>query len=375
VLHAGESTRGLPSPQYGELKNFGYVPKPGSSIIMYDWQRFVPTSVLTQHIPADVLSQYLDNDTLAMLAPDAKGDVQTQRTLVGWQRAIPASVIQQYVPADVLAKYVPEGVVMATTGPTDSPLSKSAQHAAAASEDDKQSSTAAAAPAAASSDSSAAPVTDSSIDPVVATAAAVQKPHSGLAGLLDDLRGSRSNEQQQPLPTTAYIVPVQQVQPTSTMQMQQPQHMMLVQPADGGPAYYMPVTAVQPANAPIGQQQFVATSVQQQQQVFLAPGTSAAVRPAPAAGFAGSNTMNSFQQGPTVAGSYPGYGPAVGARAGPTVVGAAGPSRDMQEALDRHNIYRSVTPHWIHCSVCCVLFEYVSTSAAVGQTMDAPSTS
>jgi hypothetical protein len=316
---------------------------------MYDWQRFVPTSVLTQHIPADVLAQYLDNDTLAMLAPDAKGDVQTQRTLVGWQRAIPASVIQQYVPADVLARCVPEGVVMATTGPTDSPLSKSAQHAAAASADDKPSSTAAAAaaeaPAAGSSDSSAAPVADSSIDPVVATAAAVQKPRSGLAGLLEDLRGSRSNEQQQPLSTTAYIVPVQQVQPTSPMQMQQPQHMMLVQPADGGPAYYMPVTAVQPANAPIGQQQFVATSVQQQQQqVFLAPGNSAAVRQGSAAGFSGSTTMNSFQQGPTVAGSYPGYGPAVGSRASPTVVGAAGPSKDMQEALDRHNIYRSVTP-------------------------------
>lgn len=25
----GESTRGLPQPRYGELKNFGYVPKPG----------------------------------------------------------------------------------------------------------------------------------------------------------------------------------------------------------------------------------------------------------------------------------------------------------------------------------------------------------
>jgi hypothetical protein len=327
------------------LKNFGYVPKPGSSIIMYDWQRFVPTIVLTQHIPAPVLAQYLDNDTLVMLAPDAKGDVQMQRTLVGWQRAIPASVIQQYVPAEVLARYVPEGVVMATTGPTDSPLSKSAQHAKIASKDDKSSgSAAAAAAAAASSASSASLVTDSSVDPVVATAAAVQKPRSSLAGLLDDLRGSRSNEQQQPLPTTAYIVPVQQVQPTSTMQMQQPQHMVLVQPADGSPAYYMPVTAVQPATTPMQQQQFVATSMQQQQQqpVFLAPGNAAPVRQGPASGFAGSN---SFQQGPTVAGSYPGYGPAVGARAGPTVVGAAGPSRDLQEALDRHNIYRSVPPH------------------------------
>ena len=26
---SGESTRGLPQPRYGELKNFGYVPKPG----------------------------------------------------------------------------------------------------------------------------------------------------------------------------------------------------------------------------------------------------------------------------------------------------------------------------------------------------------
>lgn len=25
----GETTRGLPQPRYGELKNFGYVPKPG----------------------------------------------------------------------------------------------------------------------------------------------------------------------------------------------------------------------------------------------------------------------------------------------------------------------------------------------------------
>ncbi|WIA37933.1 hypothetical protein OEZ86_001310 [Tetradesmus obliquus] len=94
----GESTRGLPAPQYGELKNFGFVPKPGSSVTMYDWQRFVPTSVITQHIPAAVLAQYLDNDTLAMLAPDAAGAVKTQRTLVGWQRAIPASIMLQYVP-------------------------------------------------------------------------------------------------------------------------------------------------------------------------------------------------------------------------------------------------------------------------------------
>jgi hypothetical protein len=323
---AGESTRGLPAPQYGELKNFGFVPKPGSSITMYDWQRFVPTSVMTQFIPATVLAQYLDNDTMAMLAPDAEGKVKMQRTLVGWQRAVPASIIQQYVPAEVLAQYVPEGVVMATTGPTDSPLSKSAQHpAAGSSKEDPSKAAAAAAPPrsphlvaadsskdSSSSSSAASPAPAGSSDAMIA--AAVQKPRSGLAGLFDDLAGSRSSEQQQqPLPTSAYIVPVQQVQPGQVMPVQQQQQQLVLVQQPGGSAYYMPVAAVPQPNAAVVQQQYVATSVQQQQPVYLAP----------------------------AAGAYPAYGPAV-ARTGPAtaVAGAAGLSRDMQEALDRHNMYR-----------------------------------
>jgi hypothetical protein len=309
--NAGESTRGLPAPQYGELKNFGFVPKPGSSITMYDWQKFIPTSVLTQHIPASVLAKYLDADTLGMLAPDADGKTKPQRTLVGWQRAIPASIVQQYVPADVLAQYVPEGVVMATTAPTDSPLSKTAQHPPAAGSSDNLNK------AAAKTSVNSSTLAADSGDVVVA--AAVQKPRGGLAGLFDDLAGSTASEQQQPLPTSAYIVPVQQVQPGQVMPVQQQQQQLMLVQQPGGPAYYMPVTAVQQPTAPIGQQQYVATSVQQQQpqQVYLAPS----------------------------AGAYPAYGPAVGSRSEPAVAAAAtagGPSRDMQEALDRHNIYRSV---------------------------------
>ncbi|KAF6253115.1 CAP domain-containing protein [Scenedesmus sp. NREL 46B-D3] len=357
----GDSTRGLPAPAYGELKNFGYAPKPGKSIIMYDWQRYVPTSVLIKHIPAPVLAQYLDNDTMALLAPEAK----THRTLVGWQRAIPARVIQQYVPEELLALYVPEGVVMATTGPTDSPLSTSAQHQSTGSggDDHSKPTAAAAAPAAAGTPSTAAPapVTSTAVPaPVTSTdmtVAAVLKPRSGLAGLIDDLTVARpttqqQQQQQQPLPTTAYIVPVQQVQPASVDQgqQQQQQMMMLVQQPGGGAAYYMPVAAVQKPVSPISQQQVAVVTVQPQpQQVLLAPANTAFV-PVPATGSmqgpAAVPADSNFQQGISAplgvadAGVYSGYGPAVG-RSAPTVVAAAaGPPSDMQQALDRHNTYR-----------------------------------
>lgn len=111
---AGASTQGLPPPQYGELKNFGYVPKPGQSVIMRNWQKYIPTGLLQTFIPMHVLAKYLDKDTLALLQPTTKG-VQEVRTVVGWQMKIPAAVVEKYVPLNVLSRYVPTGVVLAAS--------------------------------------------------------------------------------------------------------------------------------------------------------------------------------------------------------------------------------------------------------------------
>eukprot|EP00775_Hariotina_reticulata_P009864 gene9864-10022_t len=109
----GASTAGLPQPQYGELKNFGYVPKPGKPIISHDWQKFLPGTVLLKHIPADVLQKYLSPDTLALLKPTVlPSGVKQDNTVVGWQLAIPAATVRQYVPLEVVNLYVPQGIVL-----------------------------------------------------------------------------------------------------------------------------------------------------------------------------------------------------------------------------------------------------------------------
>lgn len=111
--YTGETTRGLPQPQYGELRNFGYAPKPGHSVVEHNWQRYVPTSVLLHYIPRAVLAEYLDASTLAMLEPHASGSGRPARLLVGWQLAIPAKVVAQHVPLHVLEEYVPPGIELA----------------------------------------------------------------------------------------------------------------------------------------------------------------------------------------------------------------------------------------------------------------------
>jgi hypothetical protein len=91
-------------------------------VVMTDWQKYIPTDIITKYLPYAVLEQYLKPDILELLKPEPAAvpkpgqpvHMEPQRAVVGWQQFLPPSVIKQYVPAPTLTKFVPEGVVLAT---------------------------------------------------------------------------------------------------------------------------------------------------------------------------------------------------------------------------------------------------------------------
>ena len=118
----GEMDRLYPAPKYGELKDFAAVPKPGQSsvdmddVLDFKWQKYVPAGLLQQHLPRDVLKKYLPEKTFEALQPSTSGGTAALPAS-NWQRYLPPSLIQQYVPDHLLKKYIPQGIGLSKPSP------------------------------------------------------------------------------------------------------------------------------------------------------------------------------------------------------------------------------------------------------------------
>lgn len=372
----GETTRGLPAPQYGELKNFGYVPKPGQTVVMRDWQKYIPSGILQTYLPRKVLEKYLDKDTLKLLEPTTKG-LKLDKTIVGWQMQIPAKVVKQYVPLTILQKYVPAGVVLGTDD-------KGSQSSGAKSANSTSTSGPSSSPVPANSTGSNAQVPSDAVAaapkaPEPGGAAAVEKPGTFVGGSAGSMGAGGAAQSQQPAAgpnaqpaagagqaagasSSAQLVPVTTQQgtlayvpadqlrpapqpvpytqqtpyvPVQPQQQQQPATYVVTQQVMVPAPQYIPVPAQQqfmPAQqqpqmygaAPMGQPMYVP----QQPQMFM-PHSAAVPRPGQNANgsavpaFLGPPDLNFAQPGQIAA----------------ALESAALPSI-LNEVLNRHNLYR-----------------------------------
>jgi hypothetical protein len=106
-------------------------PQDTQTVVLTDWQKFIPASVLQAYLPFDVLQKYLPAEVLALLLPERAAvskpgsppttplHKEPERTIVGWQQLIPAAVLKRYIPAAELAKHTPDGAVLAGSNETD----------------------------------------------------------------------------------------------------------------------------------------------------------------------------------------------------------------------------------------------------------------
>ena len=110
-----------PPPLYGELKDFAAMPRPGHThaitddVLDFIWQKYVPAELLQQLLPRAVLKEYLPEKIYDALYPSTSGGTaalpssSSSSSLANWQRYLPPVVIQQYVPDNLLKQYIPRG--------------------------------------------------------------------------------------------------------------------------------------------------------------------------------------------------------------------------------------------------------------------------